>query len=863
VLAVLASVTLLLALLSTTVAVNDETAGPVQLAADAGAPAAEPIDHLLVSEVMTGGASASDELIELYNPSTVALPLEGLEVIYVTSTGGTVTRKASWAAGAPSLPAGAHLLIANGAGAFAGIADVTYTNGLAAPGGSVAIRILGAATAIDAVGWGTAASTWMERAAIQAPAAGHSIERLPGGSGGSGQDTDDNSADFVERTPPDPQNSASAPIVVPTPTPTASTTAAETPAMTATATPAPSATVAATVTPTASSSPTPTTTPTPTPTATPPATPSSGPPTPPPSPTATPAPIAIADARDLPDGASVLVQGVSLTDSAFSDGGGYLADATGGIAVLLSDGSFPRGMAVRVQGELDQRFSQRTIRAVGTDVTIIGPGSEPAATSAASGSIGEVHEGGLVELEGRIVGGQTVLTSGIAIDLDDGSGPVRVMVGTATGIDVTGWLSDVRLHLRGVVGQRDSSGSGTAGYRVQPRDADDLLALVPPATPSPSPLTNPSATPAPSANPSVLGIAAARAAGVNTRLTVRGVVTLPSGLAEPGEAAIQDSSGGILLRLGDEVGSLRLGELVEVAGTRSTSAGMETIRVTLAARKLGNQALPDPLRRATGALGEAQEATLVVARGEVTLTPRRTSAENVYFDIDDGSGPLRVFVSPRAGIQTDAILLGSVVEVTGVLGQETTGKLPDRGYRLWPRRTSDVRIVAGAPGAVSGGGSSGSGGSGDPTGSGAGSGGVASGQPGTAVSPARPAKQQGVPRLEAPTPTVAVSSAIPHATEPSQMARAATERRPTSVPASAGLLVLAALLMGSGGVAVGPPGLARRLLANLRDRLGGNHHADGHEEPAPAGAFGAAPRLVPLTVVEDAHERGGRILPPT
>ena len=174
-LAVMASGTLLLALLSTTVAVNDETAGPVRMTAGVGPLAIGTIDHLVVSEVMTGGSSASDELIELYNPSTVALPLEGLEVIYATSTGGTITRKASWAAGAASLPSGAHLMIANGAGAFAGIADLTYTNGLAAPGGSVAIRILGAGTAIDAVGWGTAASTWMEGAAAQAPAAGHSI----------------------------------------------------------------------------------------------------------------------------------------------------------------------------------------------------------------------------------------------------------------------------------------------------------------------------------------------------------------------------------------------------------------------------------------------------------------------------------------------------------------------------------------------------------------------------------------------------------------------------------------------------------------------------------------------------------------
>jgi uncharacterized protein YdeI (BOF family) len=858
VLAVLASITLLLAVLSTTVAVNDAAAGPVALAGGDEALAPESIGHLLVSEVMTGGASASDELIELYNPSASALPLEGLEVVYVTATGGTITRKASWAAGAASLSSGAHLLIANGAGAFASIADVTYTNGLAAPGGSVAIRILGATTAIDAVGWGTAGTPWMEGTATVAPAAGHSIERLPGASGGSGQDTNENSADFVERAAPDPQNSASPPITVPTPQPTASSTAAETPVPTLTA----SATADPTGTPTVPGTPTPAATPVATPTFS--ATPTGQPVTPAASPTPSPAPMTIAAARAMPDGATVLVEGLSLTDSGFSDGGGYLADATGGIAILLSDGTFPRGMTLRVQGELDQRFSQRTIRADTTEVTIVGPGSEPTAAAVATGSVNEAHEGELAEVDGVIVSGQTALTSGIAVDLDDGSGPIRVMVGAATGVDVTGWTRDARLHLRGVVGQRDSSGSGTAGYRVQPRDGADILAVTPPASPSPSPSPNPSATPVPSANPAVLSIAAARAMGVNTRLTVRGVVTLPAGLAEPGEAAIQDSSGAILLRLGDDAGSLKLGELVEVAGTRSTRSGMETIRVTMPARKLGRQAQPDPMRRSTGAMGEAQEAMLVVARGEVTLTPRRTSAQNVYFDIDDGSGPLRIFVSPQAGIQTDAILLGSVMEVAGVLGQETTGKLPDRGYRLWPRGSSDMRVVAAAPGSTSGGGSTASGGAGEPTGPSAGSGGGAGiGQPGTAASSAKPAKQQGVPRLEAPAPTAAIPSAIPQASGPAQIQREGAGNDASPAPASAALLVLAALLLGGGGVAVGPPGLAGRLVAHLRERLGWNRHREGSELPGPAGGIGASPRLVPLTVVEDAHERAGRILPPT
>ena len=89
--------------------------------------------HLVISEVMTGGASASDEFIELYNPSTADLLLEGLEIVYVTASGATVTRKASWATGAVGVPPGAHVLIANEAGTFGALADVAYANGWRQP----------------------------------------------------------------------------------------------------------------------------------------------------------------------------------------------------------------------------------------------------------------------------------------------------------------------------------------------------------------------------------------------------------------------------------------------------------------------------------------------------------------------------------------------------------------------------------------------------------------------------------------------------------------------------------------------------------------------------------------------------------
>lgn len=850
--ALLASATLLLTGLSTAAAVNDWSgagrspglgAAAETTAEPVADPAAESAEHLLVSEVMTGGTSASDEFIELYNPGPQALPLEGLEVIYVTATGGTITRKASWASGAPSVPAGAHVLVANGSGIFAAVADITYTGGLAATGGSVAIRILGASSAVDAVGWGTAASTWMEGSPAAAAAAGHAIERLPGGAAGSGQDSDQNSVDFAEIATPDPQNTLSAPIPVGTQAPSPSPTSSPTSGATVTPPPGtPSSTASPSSTPDGSQIPTsiPTQSPTPEPTA---------------------VPLTIAAARSLPDGAAVVVEGVTLTGSTFSDGGGYLADASGGIAVLVSDGTFPRGMSVRIGGTLDQRFSQRTIRAEASGVIVVGPAAGPNAQSTGTGSVGESVEGELVEVVGNVVSSQTVLSTGIAVDLDDGSGAVRILAGSETGIDTSGWQRGAQLRLHGVVGQRDSTGSGSVGYRVQPRDALDVASIVPPASSSPSPVGSGSASPAPSGDSSLLSIAEARAAPFNARVRVRGIVTLPSGLAEAGSAAIQDSSAAILLRLGDEAGSLRAGELVEVFGTRSTKAGMETIRVTDPPRRLGSQSQPDPRRRATGSLGEKDEAMLIVVRGAVTITPRRTSAENVYFDLDDGSGPVRVFISPRSGIGTDTLLLGSWLDLAGVLGQETTGKLPDRGYRIWPRTAGDLRIVASAAAGASAGGES-------PLGTGGGTGlsGGGSGA-GAEASSAKPAAQQGVPRLAhaiATPPAPAILPAVPRAS-------GGATPDPSPSPAAAGLLALAGLLLGGAGAAVGRPGLAERLRGAIGDRAG-DQVTEEEDDPD------ALPRLVPLTVLDGSpagehgaaprapsgpHAGSGRILPPT
>lgn len=660
--------------------------------------------HLVISEVTTGGASASDEFIEIYNPTTVALPLEGLELVYVTASGATVTRKASWDLGATPLEAGAHLLLANEAGIFAAIADATYANGLAAAGGSVALRIQGGASAIDAVGWGTAASSWLETRPAPAPAAGSSLERLPGGPSGSTQDTDDNLLDFTIRPAPDPQNAGSPPVPAPTDTPAPTDSRAPTATPAPTDSPAPTATPAPTDTPAATDTPQPTAalTASPTPTH-----------SPSPTPEPTPGPISIGLARSLPDGTVVTVEGVALTGSQFTEGGGYLADATGGIAVLLADGAFERGTMLRVTGVLDDRYAQRTIRGVAAEVVVLGPGAEPEPTTVATGSVGEALEGDLATVAGTITGFQTQLSGAVAVDIDDGSGSARVVVMDAAGIAVAEWLPGATLSLVAVIGQRDASGTGTTGYRVLPRDAADVLDFGPPPTPTPTPTASPTPdltpspepTPTPQASPTetptaspsspLVTITDARSAVTGTRLRIRGVVTVPSGLIDPGSAIVQDGTGAILVRLGDDAGRLSLGQLVEIDGTRSTKSGMLSVRTSVPPVALGTQADPDAVRSATGTLGEALEARLVLVRGAVSTAVTRSSAGSIAFSLDDGTGPIRVHVAPGTGIASGSVVRGSWIEVRGALGQETTGREPARGYRMWPRTTRDLVVVAG------------------------------------------------------------------------------------------------------------------------------------------------------------------------
>ena len=192
----------------------------------------------------------------------------------------------------------------------------------------------------------------------------------------------------------------------------------------------------------------------------------------------------------MPTAREVTIEGVLTTNLGALESArtGFIQDATGGIAIYL-DAAFgdpiPAGMRARVTGTIDSRFAQRTIRVDRADVMVLGPESLPAVLSVPTGEASEPLEGLRLELTGTVTETPSQLSDGLGITIDDGSGPVRVVAGP----DALGTATPVKgsiIVARGPLGQRDSSGTGLEGYRLNATMAGELEVSAP-ATPSPSP----------------------------------------------------------------------------------------------------------------------------------------------------------------------------------------------------------------------------------------------------------------------------------------------------------------------------------------------------------------------------------------
>lgn len=186
--------------------------------------------------------------------------------------------------------------------------------------------------------------------------------------------------------------------------------------------------------------------------------------------------ISIAEARSLPLGTVVTVDGsVTVASGAFSsstfDQGFAIQDHTGGIYVSVADnlGFAPR-QQVRVTGKLaDSVLPGLLVLIDVTDIKAHGKGPKVQALPVATGAVGEATEGKLVRVTGTIT--QPIVNDlpfGFIIFVNDGSGELNIFVSASTGIDVSGLQVGQTIEVTGFSGQFDDH------FEVDPRTQEDI-----------------------------------------------------------------------------------------------------------------------------------------------------------------------------------------------------------------------------------------------------------------------------------------------------------------------------------------------------------------------------------------------------
>ncbi len=171
---------------------------------------ASPAGHIVINQFASRGASsASDEFVELYNPSAANISIANWKLQYKSSTGATWSDRVTFPAGTV-INAGKFRLTANSAGYTAPASGVTPDNWWSVTSGSADdghFRVISdTGSVVDLVGYGTTADS--PEGASPAPsqgttANGKSVKRLT-----DGGDSNNNGADFSVITARTPRNSS-------------------------------------------------------------------------------------------------------------------------------------------------------------------------------------------------------------------------------------------------------------------------------------------------------------------------------------------------------------------------------------------------------------------------------------------------------------------------------------------------------------------------------------------------------------------------------------------------------------------------------------------------------------------------------
>lgn len=186
----------------------------------------------------------------------------------------------------------------------------------------------------------------------------------------------------------------------------------------------------------------------------------------------TPEAIAVADARNLPEGSVVTVEGVATTRTGLWGGKGfYVQDGTGGIYVYQQNEDIEPGEKVKITGQTTEYNGEREISPV-YRMERSGTADLPAPLDVTPGGVAEANEGRLVRLNKVTVAdvrqADVYGTTEFTAVGEDGSVTVRLDNRTGTTFDDFPYHNGDVLDIVGI----SSEFKGTR--QVKPRSLDDL-----------------------------------------------------------------------------------------------------------------------------------------------------------------------------------------------------------------------------------------------------------------------------------------------------------------------------------------------------------------------------------------------------
>ena len=169
-----------------------------------------------------GSAGASDDFIELYNPTESPIQLDSSWSLYAVSVG-SLSYSKRWVGNSAMIAAHGHYLIAGGGYVQSPAADAPLAPSIT---DAASVILDHASTTVDALCYHKDFTTSVgilgyecEGTSILNPHddsdstnTNQSLERRPGGNFGHCVDTGDNASDFFIQAPATPQSSASMPV---------------------------------------------------------------------------------------------------------------------------------------------------------------------------------------------------------------------------------------------------------------------------------------------------------------------------------------------------------------------------------------------------------------------------------------------------------------------------------------------------------------------------------------------------------------------------------------------------------------------------------------------------------------------------